>query len=156
MVTAYRMCQKMRASEAFPGEGSKKKGMRWNNKDIPVVYVAAHLSLAALEIIVNFPRKALGVPFVFFKVEIPESVKIANVGPLPVDWRDFPYQTSTQDIGSQWALDGKTAVLEVPSAVIPEERNYILNPLHSDFKKIVISPAKDFQFDNRLYTDNLS
>ncbi len=151
MVTAYRMCQKMRAPEAFSGEGSKKKGMRWNNKDIAAVYVAEHLSLAALEIIVNFPRKALGVPFVFFKVEIPESVKIANVGHLPMDWRDFPYRTSTQDIGSQWVIEGRTAVLEVPSAVIPEERNYIINPHHSDFRKIVISSAKDFRFDNRLY-----
>ena len=151
MVTAYRMCQKMRAPEAFSGEGARKRGMRWNHKDTPVVYVAEHLSLSALEIVVNFPRKALGVPFVFFKVEIPESVKIATVGHFPMDWRDFPYQTSTQDIGSQWVLEGKTAVLEVPSAVIPEERNYIINPIHSDFKKIVISPAKDFRFDNRLY-----
>ncbi|MGO9015221.1 MAG: RES family NAD+ phosphorylase [Dissulfurispiraceae bacterium] len=150
MVTAYRMCQKMWALEAFSGEGAKKRGMRWNHKDIPVIYVAEHLSLSALEIIVNFPRKTLGVPFVFFKVEIPETVKIANVGHLPMDWRDLPYQTSTQDIGSQWALERKTAVLEVPSAVIPIERNYILNPLHPDFTKILINPATDFHFDNRL------
>ena len=150
MVTAYRMCQKMRAPEAFSGEGARKRGMRWNHKDIPVIYVAEHLSLAALEIIVNFPRKALGVPFVFFKVEIPESVKIANVGHLPMGWRNFPYQTSTQDIGSKWALERKTAVLAVPSSVIPIERNYILNPLHQDFTKILISPALDFHFDNRF------
>ena len=151
MVTAYRMCQKMRASEAFSGEGTKKRGMRWNHKDIAVVYVAGHLSLSALEIIVNFPRKALGVPFVYFTVEIPDSVKIANVGHIPLDWRDFPYQSSTQDIGSHWALERQTAILEVPSAVIPVERNYILNPLHPDFTKILISPAIDFHFDNRLY-----
>ncbi len=150
MVVAYRMCQKMRAPEAFSGEGASKRGMRWNHKDIPVVYVAEHLSLAALEIIVNLPRKVLGVPFVFFKVEIPEGVKIANVRHLPMDWRDFPYQTSTQDIGSQWALGLKTAVLEVHSAVIPIERNYILNPLHPDFTKILISPAIDFYFDDRF------
>ena len=150
MITAYRMCQKMRAPEAFSGEGAKKRGMRWNHKDISAVYVAGHLSLAALEIIVNFPRKALGVPFVYFKVEIPDSVKIANIGHLPLDWRDFPYQISTQDIGSQWAIELKTAVLEVPSAVIPIERNYILNPLHPDFTKILISPDIDFHFDNRL------
>ncbi len=151
MVTAYRMCQKMRAPEAFSGEGAKKRGMRWNHKDIQVIYVAEHLSLAALEIIVNFPRKALGVPFVYFKLEIPDSVKIAKVGHLPVDWRDLPYQASTQDIGSQWALERQTAILAVPSAVIPIERNYILNPLHPDFTKILISPAIDFHFDNRLH-----
>ncbi|MDA8091918.1 MAG: RES family NAD+ phosphorylase [Nitrospiraceae bacterium] len=149
MITAFRMAQKKWAADAFTGEGAKK-GRRWNHKDIPVTYVAEYLSLAALEIIVHFPRTALGVPFVFFKIEIPDGIEISTIEHLPKDWQDIPVPLSTRDIGTQWFSEGKTAVLEVPSAIIPIEKNYVLNPLHPDFKKIVIGPATDFQFDIRI------
>jgi RES domain-containing protein len=65
-------------------------------------------------------------------------------------WRKVPPQDATRDIGTTWLKDLASAVLVVPSSIIPEERNFLLNPLHPDFSKILISHPQSFSFDNRI------
>ncbi len=75
--------------------------------------------------------------------------RLGTVG-LPSDWRAEPVPESTQKIGDAWIAAAKTAILAVPSALYPEETNYVLNPAHPDFPKIEISTAEPFAFDPRM------
>jgi RES domain-containing protein len=89
---------------------------------------------------------------VIVSIEIPDTLTVSmiDVSDLPSGWNESVPSASSQDIGSNWAVAGVSAFLSVPSAVIPAERNYLLNPLHSDFAKIVFSPPEPFVFDPRL------
>jgi RES domain-containing protein len=69
---------------------------------------------------------------------------------LPPSWRSYPPPEALADLGTRWARELKSLVLAVPSAVIPQELNYLLNPLHSDFKRIRAGKPEAFRFDPRL------
>jgi RES domain-containing protein len=68
----------------------------------------------------------------------------------PSSWREYPYCPATQKFSSEWARAGRTVALRVPSAVVPGEFNYLLNPEHEMFAKLKISPAEPFTFDSRI------
>lgn len=144
------MVREARAGEAFSGEGARQFGGRWNSPGMVVVYASEHLSLAALEILVHLqPRGALR--FVAFAVEF-DDVLIAKMpaSALPEHWRAEPPGAATMEIGDAWVRAGRTAVLSVPSVIVPEERNYLLNPLHPDFSRIKVQAPIEFTFDPRL------
>lgn len=84
--------------------------------------------------------------------DIPEALTITRIAPseLPASWRSYPAPEALADLGTRWAHEAKTPVLAVPSAVIPQELNYLLNPLHSDFKRIRVADPEAFRFDPRL------
>lgn len=90
--------------------------------------------------------------FVFFDVNIPDSLKLRHVNEkeLQKNWRKWPHPKGTRDLGTAWAQGGTTVALVVPSAVVPEEHNVILNPAHADFTKIQISAPQRIRFDKRL------
>jgi RES domain-containing protein len=118
-----------------------------------VVYTSGSLSLAALELFVNVDIDILPPELVAIQADIPdtltiEPVKIEN---LPKDWRRYPAPEALRNIGTAWVAKGSTAILSVPSAVIPEERNYLLNPAHRDFKRIRVRKPVPFHFDPRLW-----
>jgi len=85
-------------------------------------------------------------------IEIPDGLVIDRVKThdLPVNWREFSQQPATRNIGDAWAKRGNSAVLQVPSALIPQEYNFIMNPGHEDFRKIKLLSADEFTFDRRL------
>jgi RES domain-containing protein len=154
-MNAWRLVRKRRLPDAFTGEGARLGGGRWNHVGTPVVYVSETLSLAALELFIHFTRKdikfsksLLAVP-----VEIPDGLKVIEVSvkSLSSDWRVSPPSNSTKDIGTEWAQKGSSPVLRVPSAVIPDEYNLLLNPKHSDFVKIMIGKPQPFRLDERLW-----
>ncbi len=70
---------------------------------------------------------------------------------LPADWRSLPASDALARMGTSWARRLESAVLSVPSAVVPEERNYLLNPAHLQFREIAFGPARPFAFDPRLW-----
>jgi RES domain-containing protein len=121
-------------------------GGRWNERGTRAVYTAASRSLAVLEIIVNYA--ALPRDFVITPVRIPDRVKIRHLPQelLGPDWQEV--KVATQLIGRTFLRS--TAVLCVPSAVIPEELNYVLNPEHTDFRYIEFLTSEPFRFDPRL------
>ncbi len=123
---------------------------RWNHKGTPVIYTAESRALCALEVIVN--ANELADDYVSISIEIPDDVAITSlsVADLPSGWDSNPSPGATSDIGTDWAKELSTAVLSVPSAVIPRERNYILNPAHPDFARIQFSSPEPFYFDDRL------
>lgn len=147
--------RKKRLPEAFKGEGARLGGGRWNHAGTPVVYVSETLSLAALEMFVHFPRKdiELARSLLAIPVEIPDSIVITYVSreALSPDWRVSPPSRSTRDLGTEWARQGSSPVLRVPSAVIPEECNFVLNPNHADFVKIKIGKPQPFALDERVW-----
>lgn len=117
-----------------------------------MVYCAGSLALAALEVWVHLNASELPDDFVAIAIDIPEDVTIEDVGSsqLPLDWSVIPGPQSLRDIGSAWIARNEGAVLSVPSAVISQERNFLLNPNHGDFEKIVPASIEAFRFDPRM------
>jgi RES domain-containing protein len=144
----YRVASRRYA--ANNSEGARLYGGRWNNPGTPVIYTSATRSLAALEVIVN--NGAIPVDYRVVLIEIPEVLSTETVAAydLPSDWPDTDSGLKTADHGSEWASSLRTAVLRVPSAVIPAEHNYILNPHHPDFKTIRFDDSTADYIDPRL------
>ncbi len=150
MIRAWRIVRDGRSVDAFTGEGARQYGGRWNSPGVPVVYTSEHQSLAALEMLVHLqPRFALR--FVVFPVEFGEELveRLPDTA-LPAHWRGEPPGAATMRIGDAWAQAAQAAVLAVPSVVVPQETNYLLNPLHPAFGRISVQPPLDFSFDPRL------
>jgi RES domain-containing protein len=150
MLNAWRIVREKHVATAFSGEGAAEFGGRWNLPGTRMAYTSESQSLAALELLVHLN------PPVFFKykairIQFEESLA-ENLPPqeLPLDWKTEPPSLLTQRLGSQWASEYRSAILGVPSAIIPAELNYLVNPLHGDFPRIKIGPAVDFNFDARL------
>lgn len=152
MIEAWRLVRARHKDDAFSGEGSKLCGGRWHRAGIALVYASSTLSLAVLETVVRLVREYIDEGFVYFKIEIPAEVQIYELDTrkLPKGWRQEIPIPETQDIGSQWAISMETAVLKVPSVLSPAEFNYVLNPDHQDFKKIIIGKPEEYRFDKRL------
>jgi len=152
MKVVWRLTKERLSVEAFNGEGAKRFGGRWNNEGTSVVYTSESLSLAALEQFVHLGSDGFMIRFVYFKVSIPASVKIITLKEedLPPDWRSEPPANSTMEIGSAWVKANSSAVLSVPSVIIPGENNFLLNINHADFKKMKIGPPEKFSFDRRM------
>ncbi|MBI4689587.1 MAG: RES domain-containing protein [Nitrospirae bacterium] len=151
----WRIAKKRYAATAFDGEGSKRKGGRWTPKGFPAVYTAQTESLAALEQFVQLGDEGQNIQFVCFKVEVPDNVRIKeiDIGSLPNRWKETPAPGALKAYGADWLTVGKTAVLKVPSSLIFSECNFILNPLHPDFKKIKISAPREFCYDPRMWKE---
>ncbi len=152
MLTAWRLVHKRKVDEAFTGTGSRRYGGRWNYKGIGVAYVSDSLALAALEIIVHAASYQVLRDYVSIKVNFPEAlvVDVNDILRLPKDWRADPPPIRLKETGKKWYFDQISAVLKVPSTIIPTECNYVLNPGHPDFKKVAIKEAAPFRFDQRL------
>jgi RES domain-containing protein len=108
--------------------------------------------LAVLEVFVNLERSQPPPDLVAISADIPDTLAISQLHPsdLPANWRGYPPPEALADLGTRWAGELKSPVLAVPSAVIPQELNYLLNPRHSDFKRILVGNPEAFRFDPRL------
>jgi RES domain-containing protein len=146
----WRLCRRRHA--AFDGEGARLAGGRWNRKGDAVVYASESLSLAALELLVHCDPALLPADLVALRAEVPESVAIRRVHEkdLPRGWRAYPPPPNLAEIGAAWIAAGDTAVLTVPSCLVPRERNALLNPAHGDFRRIRVGRSEPFSFDPRL------
>jgi len=126
-------------------------GGRWNSPGTPMVYAAQSQSLAILEMLVHLDSPNLLKRYILFGIEI-ETTLISPVdrSSLPKNWKTDPVPTSVQTIGDRWAASFISVALNVPSALVPDESNFLLNPLHPDFPKLKIQKPLAFQFDPRL------
>lgn len=135
------------------GEGARRYGGRWNPRGIPVVYTSSSLSLAALEVLVHVgdPRN-LPDNLVSLSAIIPDDLRISTISAsdLPRQWRRYVDHPELQQLGAVWYQEHRSATLQVPSAVIPEESTFLLNPDHPDFPCIRWDAAEPFQWDPRL------
>lgn len=150
MRTVWRITTARFAATAFSGEGARLYGGRWNPKGFEMVYTAESRSLALLEMMVqDAPLRAR---YVLIPVSLPDAVSVTSieVADLPPDWRKLDRRDALQDIGRDWLVRGDSAVLAVPSAVVPAERNYLLNPRHPDFTRVIIGEPEALETDFRL------
>ncbi len=150
MLTVWRLTTARFAKSAFSGDGARLYGGRWNRKGIPLVYTAASQSLAMLEMLVQ--DEPLRARYVMIEVRLAKAITIdrIKIEDLPSDWRDIAAREKLRAIGTEWAGTRGSAVLAVPSVVIPAEINYLLNPLHPDFRRIKIGKPQRFETDLRL------
>jgi RES domain-containing protein len=149
--TAWRIVKARHAATAFDGEGARLEGGRWNAPGAPMVYTAGSAALATLEMLVHLGQGATLPAYVLIACSFDETrVSRLDRSRLPAHWRAFPAPPELQLLGGEWLKRGTSAVLEVPSAVIPTEVNYLLNPRHRDFATIRVSTPEPFQFDLRL------
>ncbi|MBI4605430.1 MAG: RES domain-containing protein [Planctomycetes bacterium] len=147
---AWRICS--RRYSAFDGTGARIHGGRWNWPGIPVVYTSGSLSLAAMELLVHIDPDLVPEDLVSIGVEIPAAVEtsVLDESDLPASWQAYPAPDVCRAIGSSWVKSRRTAVLSVPSAVIPQERNFLLNSAHPDFRRLRILKPVPFHLDPRL------
>jgi RES domain-containing protein len=152
MPEAWRIVKPKHAATAFSGDGAAKTGGRWNSRGMPVVYASSTKSLAALETLVHL-NPPVPFKYVAFRLQF-DAALVENIplNGLPADWRVQPPPPSTKAIGDAWLREVRSAVLALPSVVVPGELNYLLNPAHPAFKKISIGKPEGFTFDPRLLT----
>src|SRR5215831_17893307 len=135
MTSAWRIVRSNRAHTAFSGEGAWRYGGRWSSVGVRVVYVSEHQSTAALETFVHlipFPDSGR---YKAFHLEWPDNLtEILPRKKWPPNWRLSPPPADTLEIGDRWVAEQRSAILAVPSAISPADRNFLLNPAHLDFK----------------------
>jgi len=151
LIRGWRITKSRFAQNAFDGEGAYLYGGRWNNPGSRIVYISESIALATLELLVNGISPHEANQYVSIPVEIPEdTVTVFDIDDLPTDWKEDPAPDSTKAIGDTWAGDLASVVLQVPSAVVDTERNFLINPAHPDFSKLRIGSSKQYIFDGRL------
>ncbi len=147
----WRIC--LRRYRRFDGEGARLYGGRWNHAGTSLVYTSGSLSLAALELFVHVDIDIAPSGLIAIPADIPDHLGVDNVevANLPRNWRAYPAPEALKGIATEWINKASTAVLGVPSAVIPSEWNYLLNPRHADFGRIRIQNSLPFEFDARMW-----
>ena len=145
---AWRLARRKHA--ALDGEGARLAAGRWNSWGVPVVYTSEHLSLAVLETFVHVDPDLLPHDLTAFQIEIPDDLDIPRLDAagLPRGWRTRVDRC--RRVGDAWVAEAKSAVLAVPSAVVPHETNFLVNPRHADSAMIQVLRSERFQFDPRL------
>jgi RES domain-containing protein len=133
------------------GEGARLYGGRWNRPGLPAVYTASSRALSVLEMLVHLQPRRLPQDLQLFTVEIPDDIpgEVLAVDGFPPDWRAIG-SSFCLDTGDEWLRGGNEAVLWVPSAIVPDEYNAILNPNHPDARRIQVVHRQPFEFDPRL------
>ena len=146
----WRILKEKYAATAFDGEGARLHGGRWNSRGTRMVYTSGSQALAALESLVHL-NPPVAFRYAAIPVDFDESLlETLAKSALPKDWTEEPPPPSTQAIGDRWVKEARSAVLQVPSLLIPAEPNFLLNPAHPDFRKLKIGKPTAFSFDPRL------
>ncbi|MEP6936688.1 MAG: RES family NAD+ phosphorylase [Chthoniobacterales bacterium] len=150
-VVGWRIVKEKHAGTAFSGDGARTFEGRWNSAGVAIVYCSEHLSLAALEILVHAQPVTITDNFRAFRVSWDETLMVAiDRARLGKDWNANPPGTASKTVGDRWVKTSRSAVLVVPSVVVPLERTFLLNPKHSDFAQIRIESTGRFVLDSRL------
>ena len=125
---------------------------RWNGESKKVIYCAETIALALLENMVRRQGVGFNSDFKIMFIQIPDILKITNIElkSLPNGWRDFRDYSFCQTIGNRWYDEGKTPLLRVPSAVLPEAFNIVINTNHTDYNKIKLIETTDLIPDERI------
>jgi len=150
--TGWRIVLETQSATAFDGEGARLYGARWNSIGVPMVYAAENQSLAALEVRVHIDLTRMQRLYKCFAFAFDDHLmKSLPARTLPTEWQEEPPTTSLQEIGDHWVKSADSVILAIPSAIIPGELNFLINPRHPDFKRLKISKPTDFAFDHRLF-----
>ena len=140
--------------EALDGEGAQRWGGRWNSPGRPVVYTSMTASLAVLEKLVwvgpgEFPENLR-----LFEIDVPDGISPEHLDPerLPHDWKSVG-SPACREIGDEWLAAESALMLVVPSTLLNEERNVLINPRHGEARQVRVARSRPFSFDPRLVSD---
>jgi RES domain-containing protein len=149
----YRVLRKAYARSPLDGEGAYLYGGRWSSPGTRLAYTSEHQSLAMLEYFVHLDAGDAPPDLVLVTAEIPDDLpaKAFAVDDLPSSWRRSPAPAELARIGDEFVADAKHCVLVVPSALAPHENNWILNPQHRDFRKVVVDGVEPLSYDPRMF-----
>ena len=148
----WRLTASRYVDTAFSGEGTFRVGGRWTPVGYRAVHAASSIALAVLETLVHVAPSVMPA-YRVIAVDVPEIMPVATitVADLPGDWRRTPPPSALKELGKAWLHAGETALMQVPSVIVPEEANYLVNPRHADFSRLVIHPPAPFTIDRRLF-----
>ena len=142
---------KCRFIDDTSGQGAALYGGRWNSVGTNLLYTATSAALAMLEALVNLPNLKIQDPYCLLVMEVPEnSITEISIKDLPAEWNTLPAPQMLQYLGDDFCKEGRYLLLKVPSAVLRMDNNYLINPVHKDFKKIKVLQKETIQFDKRL------
>lgn len=153
MRQGYRILRRAYSRNPLDGEGAYRFGGRWSSAGARLAYTAEHLSLAIIEYFVHIDREDLPKDLVVVTAGIADAVsRIAiSAKQLPANWRESPAPPGLAEIGDRFVRDRPAAILIVPSALVPTESNWLINPQHSDFARIRLNPPRSFDYDPRFF-----
>lgn len=141
------------AANDLTGTGAKITGGRWNSAGTPLVYCAINIALATLET-VHYLRSG-GLPFnrYLVRIDVPDDVWAARLvlDPLPGGWDAIPAGLTARMTGDKWAGSSATALLLVPSVIVPQEHNVLINPMHPDAARITATTLSRWIYDPRFF-----
>lgn len=148
----YRLAKKKFCND-LSGRGAELAGGRWNSKGVAMLYTSQSRALCLAEIAVNLPIGIVPDDYYLVEIEFPDSASILklNLKELKSDWNSFPHSSETQQLGDDFVFKSKSLVLQVPSAVVQGDFNFLINPKHPEFYKITINNTERFSFDERLF-----
>jgi RES domain-containing protein len=151
-VRIWRICRKQFASKPLDGKGGMLAAGRWHTPRHLVTYASDSLALASLEVLVHCDLDLIPDDLTAIEIDVPAKVKVTALptSDLPRAWRRYPAPQALQQLGNRWLDELATAVLRVPSSVVPTEHNYLINSLHRDFKEIRVVRHFGFAFDERI------
>jgi len=140
-------------SNDLTGYGAEKSGGRWNGPGFAVVYTASSRALAVVEIAVHTPLGIIPLNYFLTTIEFPDNASMTRIAiaGLPKNWNRNPFIKDTQQIGNDFIINNTHLILQVPSASVPGDYNYLINPRHPDFKNVSIINTEAFEFDARLF-----
>ena len=150
---AWRVVKRRHAAKAFDGKAAQRYGGRWSSPGRRAVYASATKSLALLEVLVHLDVGRPLPRLVAFTFNVPdELVERLPAARLPRQWRSTEGMLATQHVGDEWLESRRSLALAVPSVIVPEEHNYLLNPEHAAFARLRFGRAMSFLVDPRLAT----
>lgn len=153
MSLVYRVLRKKYARTPFDGEGAYRYGGRWSSPGVRLSYASEHQSLALLEYFVHLDKDDPPSDLVLAIAEVPDDVsrERLEVSQLPANWRDPAAPPELAVFGDEFARQGEHCLLIVPSAIVPHEHNWLLNPEHPEFKRIAIREPEQLTYDPRMF-----
>ncbi len=151
MLTAWRIAKTRYAGAAFDGEGARLYGGRWSSAGLRVAYASQSVALATLEVLAGIGKMSLLPSYSLISAQFEESeLEVLPITSLPANWRAYPAPPELQAIGDKWVAENRSLVLQVPSAIIETEANFLLNSMHTSFASVKISGPLPFELDPRL------
>lgn len=134
------------------GTGAKNTGGRWNSVGMAVTYSSESIALAVHETIVHIRSGGLPLNRYLVRIDVPDDVWSARqVLAPPVGWDALPAGMVSVQAGDSWLLSKESALLEVPSVIVPEESNVLINPLHPDAARIAATVLRKWHYDSRYF-----
>jgi len=148
LTRACRIVKRRFVARAFSGEGARLYGGRWNSPGVPIVYTSGSIALAVLEWRAHLSQWPAP-PVMVIEIQFEPSL-VWSPSKLPAHWKQTPSPRANAAVGDDWVKSAKSAVMRLPSAIVPDEFNYLLNPAHPDFGRISRGKPRLFEIDPRL------